>query len=38
MPQRPLDNEMPVHPNHLKGYRDLNGRHYEKQIPYRVMF
>ena len=21
-----------------KGYRDLKGRHYEKQIPYRVMF
>jgi hypothetical protein len=38
MPQRPLDNEMPVHPNHLKGYRDLNGRHHEKLIPYRVMF
>ena len=38
MPQKSLGNEMPVHPNHLKGYRDLNGRHHEKQIRYRVMF
>ena len=38
MPQKRLGDEMPAHPNHLNGYRDLNGRHYEKLNRYRVMF
>jgi hypothetical protein len=35
MPQKTLGN---ARSNNLKGYHDLNGRHYEKQIRYRVMF
>ena len=38
MPQKSFDSETPVRPNHLNGFRDLNGRHHEKQIRYRVMF
>jgi hypothetical protein len=38
MPQKRVGNGTPVRPNHLNGYRDLNGRHYEKLIRYRVMF
>jgi hypothetical protein len=35
MPQKTLGN---ARSNNLKGYHDLNGRHYEKQIRYHVMF
>ena len=35
MPQKTLGN---ARSNNLKGYHDLNGRRYEKQIHYRVMF
>jgi len=37
-PQKTLGNETPARPNNSKSYHDLNGRHYEKQIRYRVMF
>lgn len=38
MPQKRFGREAPVHPNHLNGYRDLKGRHYDKPIRYRVIF
>jgi hypothetical protein len=34
LPQKSIGNEMPAR----KGFRDLKGRRYDKQIPYRVMF
>ena len=38
MPQKRIGTETPVRSNNMKGYRDLKGRHYEKQIRYRVIF
>ena len=38
MPQKRIGTETTVRPNNMKGFRDLKGRHYEKQIRYRVIF